>query len=186
VKGAPFEVRVWKAVCARRVYMLFSVAIYAVGIVAGSLIRIVPEIPINVTRLGTLEVFMNNVKVGIYLFLLGNVTFGIGNTGLLAFNGLVLGVSIRNVWHQYGLKPLVSGVLPHAPVEIAATLICNTLGYETVRVLRRIGRTSGMDGEPLIRLSEIVFLWVVAIVLFGIGAVIEGKISAALVSEGVG
>jgi uncharacterized membrane protein SpoIIM required for sporulation len=73
-------------------------------------------------------IMRNNISVTFLAFALG-MTFGLGTTYLMAFNGLLLG-TVSALCHIHGLDtPFWSFVLPHGVIELTAIFIAGGGGY---------------------------------------------------------
>ena len=84
-------------------------------------------------RLSAWTVLSNNLRVGGLIILLGLISLGVGSLILIAYNQVIFGAAVSGVYMQSGWDPIVTGVLPHALPELAATAICGVLGFESWR-----------------------------------------------------
>ena len=91
-----------------------------------------PRVAAN-NRLSMWTVLSNNLRVGCLIILLGLISLGVGSLILIAYNQVIFGAAVGGVYMQSGCDPIVTGVLPHALPELAATAICGVLGFESWR-----------------------------------------------------
>lgn len=114
--------------------------------------------------------FTNNVRVSLLVFVVG-ITFGIGTTYLLFYNGLLLG-ALGAVFVEAGATlPFITGIVPHGVLEIPACLIGGAAGYvlaEALIVARpwpRLQELTRQGREALLLVSGCVPLLALAAVL---------------------
>ena len=135
-----------------------------------------PRVAAN-NRLSAWTVLSNNLRVGGLIILLGLISLGIGSLLLIAYNQLIFGGRVIGGDMQRGWDPIVTGVLPHALPELAATTICGVLGFESWRALRIIKRRIVSGGIIPFGAKGIIALGGCALGLYLLGAVIESTIS---------
>lgn len=73
------------------------------------------------------EIFMNNVIVGIILFL-GGVTLAFVTFAIVFVNGWMIGAFYHLSYEEVGLKEFLVAVLPHGIFELPAFVISGALG----------------------------------------------------------
>jgi uncharacterized membrane protein SpoIIM required for sporulation len=78
------------------------------------------------------SLFKHNFIQGVKLVFLGNLTFGITNSLILAINAFIIGLSACSIYLTYGFTPLLTGIFPHAFLEIAGLILMNALGYFSI------------------------------------------------------
>jgi uncharacterized membrane protein SpoIIM required for sporulation len=82
---------------------------------------------LGIQPLASSMIMTNNITVTFLAFALG-MTFGVGTTYLMAFNGLLLG-TIAGLCHTHGLDvPFWSFLLPHGVIELTAIYIAGAGG----------------------------------------------------------
>jgi len=130
-------------------------------------------------RLSLWTILGNNLHVGGLIIILGLVSFGAGGLILIAYNQLIFGATAIAVYSESGWEPIITGVLPHAFFELAATVACGVLGFEGWRALRIIKKRV-ISGERIpFGTAGILALVGIAAGLYLLGAVIESTISYA-------
>ena len=128
-------------------------------------------------RLSMWTVLSNNLRVGGLIILLGLISLGVGSLILIAYNQVIFGAAVSGVYMQSGWEPIVTGVLPHALPELAATAICGVLGFESWRALRIIKRRIVSGDKIPFGAKGIIVLGCCALGLYLLGAIIESTIS---------
>ena len=122
---------------------------------------------------------LNNVKVGGMVIVAGLLTLGVGALFLVGFNMMILGASTAGVYATSGIGPILSGVLPHAPCEIVAMVMCALVGFEGWRVIA-IFKERLVSGECVkFNVKSTAFLVLGAIVMYVLAALLESGISHA-------
>lgn len=82
---------------------------------------------LGISPLASSRIMTNNISVSFLAFALG-ITFGLGTTYLMAFNGLMVG-TIAALCHTHGLDiPFWSFVAPHGVIELSAIFIAGGSG----------------------------------------------------------
>ncbi len=160
-------------------FFLFSLAVYITGFGLGIGIAYNKKATIHPQKMAFVPTSIHNLEVVLVLVIGGILTFGIFNTLFLGYNALMLGMTVKSVWDKYGAAPLVHGVLPHGLIEIAGTLILNTLGYESYRVLKALKTDATMDRKTVVHIREVLLLFSLGVVFIVGAAVIESTISQA-------
>lgn len=156
-----------------RSYFLTSFAIFTLSLGAGIITSLNREMPITPLSFSTEQILINNLLAGGRMVLMGLISFGLINTILLALNGYLFGYTFAGVYNKYGFAPLVSGVFPHAPFEIAAILLSCTLGYEALRWLKIIRANPDIKKGDL--LKSFLLVLALTLVLYTIAAFIEAN-----------
>lgn len=121
--------------------------------------------------------FTNNTRVCLITCALG-ITFGIGTTLLLWYNGILLG-ALGAVFVEAGeLQSYATGILPHGVLEIPAILISGGAGFILAEAMIR--------AKPWPRLQEIGYagkdaLWLLAgcFPLMAVAAILEAGVARA-------
>ncbi|MDP3066750.1 MAG: stage II sporulation protein M [Methanobacteriaceae archaeon] len=139
-------------------------------------------------KLTTLSIFMNNFKVAIILYG-GGVVFGVVTAFFLIFNGLFIGYAAA----QFHLGDFLIYTIPHGVFEIVGIIIAGAAGFrlangvlDLVKGLRHIQMDISLKNQ-LVYLWEVnldefkdsLLLFVIALFLIFIGAVVEANITVA-------
>ncbi len=85
------------------------------------------------------QLMTNNIKVSIFTLALG-MTFGLGTTLILFYNGVTLGAVMVDYMHAGETKFLFGWLLPHGAVEIPSILIAGQAGLLLAGALIGWGR----------------------------------------------
>lgn len=122
-----------------------AVLVYAGGMVTGMLdpgTRAGFRLPQNVPTEGVLHYVTHNAPVTLMLAA-GLLTGGVLTLLLLISNGAVLGTLFADAAHGDSLWDALFAVIPHAPFELAATMLAGAVGFAPVSVVCRLalGRT---------------------------------------------
>ena len=158
-------------------YFSICIVVYFFSMILGMVIARNTEVTINPTRMYFGDTLLHNGLVGLSMVIFGIITFGMFNTVFLAFNGFYLGSTLMGVYHSYGMTPLLSGVLPHAVIEIIAILISCTLGYESLRFVKIVKRNSREEKKEILHISDSLILVAVTFALYVAAALIEANFS---------
>lgn len=161
-------------------YFLLSAFVYFVCIGLGIFISHKTKLTIHPTDMKLLPTLLHNWLIGAVLIIIGIVSFGLGNTLFIGYNGLMLGITLMGAYNSSGITPIISGVIPHAVTEILATLICCTLGYESLRYTKIIKRNAKLKLQEQLHIKDSLILASSAFLLFTISAFIETFISHAI------
>lgn len=119
--------------------------------------------------------FTHNIQVSFLVFAMG-LTFGVGTSALLFYNGVPLG-ALAYQYHAYGQGLFFwAWVLPHGIPEISAIVIAGAAGLVLARGLVRPGRRSRRDAL-VHEARRSVRLVVGAMPILVVAGLIEGSIS---------
>lgn len=128
-------------------------------------------------------IMRNNISVTFLAFALG-VTFGLGTTYLLAFNGLLVG-ALAGLCHLHGLDgPFWSFVLPHGVIELTAIFIAGGSGLLLASALLAPGDLPRKDALVQ-RGRKAVRLILGCVPLLVVAGIIEGFISPSHIPGGL-
>jgi uncharacterized membrane protein SpoIIM required for sporulation len=126
---------------------------------------------------GSMQYFTNNTRVTLIAFALG-ITWGIGTTLALWFNGLMTGALAAIFVEAGDVIGFATGILPHGVLEIPAVLIGGGAGFVLAQALIR--------ARPWPRLQELAHagrraLWLVSgcIPLLAAAAALEAGVARA-------
>lgn len=167
---------------------LFSLFVFMVAFFSAWLFAKKIKIGLNGDNYSFLHLFAHNIYISAKLLILGLLTLGIGNTVYLFYNGFFLGLTVFSVYYQFGITPILTGIVPHVIFEITGFLIFCMLGYESFFVVRDL-RSSVLKENQSVNKLEIfkfvqfkksIFLLCLAILLLAIAAFIEANFSYSL------
>ncbi|MFH0900582.1 MAG: stage II sporulation protein M [Pseudomonadota bacterium] len=119
--------------------------------------------------------FTNNARVAFNAYALG-ATFGVGTVLLLLFNGVILGGTIAVVGLVGSPRVLLSFVLPHGGIELAAIVIAAAGGLAIADGLLRPGWRRRMDSLR-VAARESLPLVLGSAALLAVAGLVEGWIS---------
>ncbi|MBI5681136.1 MAG: stage II sporulation protein M [Methanobacterium sp.] len=140
-------------------------------------------------KLTTLSIFMNNLKIAFYIYG-GGITAGLLTVYFLVFNGIFIGYAAS----KFALGDFLIYTVPHGIFEVVGIIIAGAAGFRLasmiinlIRDLLRMKRYMPM-GDQISQVLDVnypefresVILFVIAIVLILIGAVIEANFTLAL------
>jgi uncharacterized membrane protein SpoIIM required for sporulation len=138
---------------------------------------------LGVRPLASSVIMTNNISVSFLAFALG-MTFGVGTTYILAFNGLLLG-TLAGLCHIHGLDlAFWSFVLPHGVVELTAIFIAGGGGYVLASALIVPGDLPRKDALVQ-RGRRAIPLILGCVPLLIVAGVVEGFLSPAQLPNGV-
>ncbi|HEV3213148.1 MAG TPA: stage II sporulation protein M [Acidimicrobiales bacterium] len=89
-------------------------------------------------------IFVHNIVVAFLVIALGFL-WGVPSAGLLAYNGLVLGVLGALEWRGGGFSQFVRLVVPHGLLELSCFALAGAAGFSLARAVIDPGRTSRAD-----------------------------------------
>ncbi|MED0659773.1 stage II sporulation protein M [Bacillus smithii] len=112
------------------------------------------------------DIFLNNIKTCIFIIVSGLLTGGILSSLVLLINGYIIGLVIYGVMLNYGLVPLLTGLMPHFFIELTAIVFCATIGFmSSIYFFMYIGKLNRLpfsrfvkDGFILILVSVLLLL----------------------------
>lgn len=171
-----FKVRKW---------MMLSFILYFISFILAVPFHNMINIGLNGNNFSFTSLFLHNMYVSLKLFLFGMLTLGIGNSLYLFYNGFFLGLTFFSILTHLGLKPILTGLLPHALFEIPGFIIFSSLGYSSWFLISKIKKNALEDEnknfqpEALIKanLKSFILSFIVATFLLLIAAVIESNFS---------
>ena len=123
----------------------------------------------------------NNALVAVLLVASG-LTLGLGTTGILLFNGFIVGYVVVSVARSEGVIVPVVGILPHGVVEVPALLLASAVAFRfSHQVLAAaLGRRESVMTRTERR--EAVLVAVLALALIPVAAVIEATVTPTLLA----
>lgn len=152
----------------RKKSFIISALIYFVFMIIGMLLAKHANYVIHYKQIPWFEIFLHNMYIAIVLVFIGWLTFGVSNSVSLAINSLLFGTVLTGVFNRYGFSAVEKVILPHAGIEIFATIIFSTLGYEVYYFI------ASLKGKKTYHIKNIVWLFLLGIILMLISAIIEG------------
>ncbi|WPX08719.1 stage II sporulation protein M [Anaerocellum danielii] len=157
---------------------LISLMFYILALSIGIFIGYNKDIKINLTKLPFFKIFENNILTCLKTLLFGIISFGIGTTFYVIYNGITLGYILASVYNSYGWLPILRYILPHAIFEITGFLLFSSLGYYPLKVIYVISKNSmNQERHSYMYLRGILFLIFLATVLVACAAIIESLVS---------
>ena len=122
---------------------IFPITIFIISIILGIVWQTKSYIPtLKPINYSFFQIFQNNLKQNSIIFLAGFVTFGVGSSLILMFNGFVIGSTIYITYYKHGIIPILTGILPHASFELLATFIIMVLSYGSLRFIKKIFKSN--------------------------------------------
>ena len=179
--GAKYLRRAWTR--GMTLALVASVGVYLLGMALGSvgaLSTSAGKITPDPARTPMLSIFGHNVEVLAWLAA-GLITAGVSTMAIMAMNGMLLGwVVAKEITQGQGFL-LVSGILPHLPLELGSYFLCAAvtvpLGLRLAAGVFR--RRTGAPGNPAINWKEWVSFQIVCVALLLVAAAVEAYISHA-------
>ncbi|MFT2751802.1 stage II sporulation protein M [Clavibacter sp. Sh2088] len=120
----------------------------------------------------------NNLGVAAVMLLVGTATASLGAAAVLLVNGLLIGQLTALLWDGGRLDALATGLLPHAPLELAG--LCAVAAASALPAQAVLGRIlpSRSAGPPRpLPVRPFALLLALAVVLILAAAWVEGHIS---------
>ncbi|WP_051870789.1 stage II sporulation protein M [Geobacillus vulcani] len=143
--------------------LIFSVSVL-IGIVAGFLGDYSTFRPKEAEML---DIFVNNTKICIFIIVSGLLTGGVLSSIVLIINGYIIGIVIYGAIADYGFLPILTGLMPHFFIELAAIVSCATVGFmSSISFLMCIGKWSKLPLPRLIKDGTILILIAILLLLF--------------------
>ena len=113
----------------------FFLMIYLLGVFIGML-RGKPIEHININQDKNVhEIFFHNLFIGISMITLGSMTGGIYSIIIICMNGYILGKLIRYLFKNNLVYLIISGILPHAIIEVACLCVMASLSAISFNLL---------------------------------------------------
>jgi uncharacterized membrane protein SpoIIM required for sporulation len=156
-------------------YMM-GIAVGYVGALSTSAGKITPD----PARTSMLSIFSHNAGILVWLAA-GLVTAGVSTMAVMVMNGMILGwVVAKEIAQGQGFL-LVTGILPHLPLELGSYFLCAAVAIPSglslvAKVSRRDARTIG---KPSILWKDWIFFHMICFVLLIAAAAVEAYISHA-------
>jgi len=133
------------------------------------------EIPSLMRPLVASSIISNNIQVTFLAFALG-ITFGLGTTAVLVFNGVHLGAVAGWMTHNGQLDALVGWILPHGSTELLAITLAGAAGYLLADALWAPGLRPRLDALQRAAQKALVIELGCMFMLF-VAGLIEGNVS---------
>jgi len=167
-----------------RTLIMITIVIFCISVVIGGIFETVVPTSLNGSHDGTdvpgpLFFFVNNSRLAVAL-LVGSLSFGIVTILILFQNGALLGASLVAMHRSVGPVTAAVIVTPHGVIEFLAFCLAAAAGlkapYEIVLYLFEAEKTILQRSEVI----DIIKLFVVSVVLLGIAAVVESRVTPTL------
>lgn len=130
---------------------------------------------IHPTHLDLWALWQHNVGLGALIVVAGLLTFGLAGVGLSCVTFFNLGATTSGVVATYGWGPVLTGVLPHALVELTAITVMVLLGFESLRLFVGLQAGERIPGRRTALRFALTFA--IGVLLFTVSAFIETGIS---------
>lgn len=127
----------------------------------------------------TVDVFANNIKVGISMMCIGAVSGGVYGLGVLMMNGYIVGELVQFLRASGQGELIVRGIMPHIGLELAGLIYFAVIGFIPVVLLYHWIRNKQQDGTVIVLVKKTVWLFAVGSTLLFAAAVLECNISSA-------
>jgi len=155
---------------------LFMVILYILSLLIGIIIFKDSSYSINPQSVSFLYVFKNNIILALVLIIVGNLSFGIGSSFIVIFNGVFLGNVLISVFNKYGVNPLITGILPHVFPEMIALLMAGSISLETQKFIYNIRHVE----IRYIKLRYSLYFFILLTCLLILAALIESRLNIKL------
>ncbi|WP_290716381.1 MULTISPECIES: stage II sporulation protein M [Exiguobacterium] len=128
----------------------------------------------NPKELQTLQVFKNNIFVLFSMLVVGTLTGSVYSLFVVFFNGMIVGETLFTVYNSVGIKPIISGFLPHAVFETLSILLVSAITCYPLLVLVRQKKNPIRFGKSFLEVTTIL---ITAFLLCSLASIIEGNFS---------
>lgn len=166
----------------RKLYKYYTLLIFMFVLifVLGIIVGMISECKINTLGFNQnkeiLDIWINNLTVGISMFFIGSITGGIYSTIVIFLNGYLIGNLINFLINNKIVGTVISGLLPHALIEILGLACFATASIiPTFELLNWIRLNKEMQIRK--KIKNLLCLLVVGGVILFIAAYIECEVS---------
>ncbi|MGG3383929.1 stage II sporulation protein M [Heyndrickxia faecalis] len=113
------------------------------------------------------------------IMVLGWISLGVISIIYLGYNGVFLGAFSFAIIRNHGLKPVLTGIIPHGIIEVIAFLLFATIGFESLRCINilKLNSKSEQELRYKVEIIKLVSIFLFATILLVIAAWIEADIS---------
>lgn len=125
---------------------------------------------------GSFDIFINNLKVCLFLACGGALTAGVLSFFIIIFNGYIIGIVLHGV-HTFGIEPILLGLLPHFFFELFAIFMCATIGVMPGLYILKILKKKKKDLYWLY-IKDSTMLFIMSLIFLFISSLIEGYVSS--------
>lgn len=115
-------------------------------VLSASFQEVITELDVKTPALLSWQIFFNNMKVCLILFV-GGITFGVATLFVLASNGYVIGGITEVMLRGYDVSLFAASIVPHGIFEISALLMSSALGLQMAHALFSDALGRGNAGE---------------------------------------
>ncbi|PCK20786.1 hypothetical protein CEY02_11735 [Bacillus pumilus] len=98
-----------------------------------------------------LNIFLNNLQVGMAILGIGAFTGGIMSAGILFYNGYIIGKLVQFLIVNHDAQQLFTGLLPHAFVEVLGLILFSIVSSFPFIYLYRFIKGDAVDLRKLTR-----------------------------------
>lgn len=127
----------------------------------------------------TIDIFANNIKVGISMMCIGAVSGGVYGLGVLMMNGYIVGELVQFLRASGQEELIARGIMPHIGVELAGLTCFALIGFIPIVLLYHWVRNKQQDCTAAVLIKKTVWLLAVGSTLLLAAAVLECNISSA-------
>ena len=127
----------------------------------------------------TVDIFANNIKVGISMMCIGAVSGGVYGLGVFMMNGYIVGELIQFLRASGQEALIVRGIMPHIGLELAGLIYFALIGFIPIVLLYHWVRNKQQDCTVAVMVKKAVWLLAVGSTLLFLAAVLECNISSA-------
>ncbi|WP_374020628.1 stage II sporulation protein M [Paenibacillus thiaminolyticus] len=165
-----------------KILFAISAAFYAAGILAGILSGSVMDIPsFAPMESGMWDIFKNNVVVGLIIISSGLITGGVLSSIIILCNGYIIGYTMIGVTSNYGLRPIMEGLVPHFFPESMALMLCAAMGFSFGKyLLLYMKGVEQRQGELRTVARDCLVISALFILLLLLASFIEAHVSAVM------
>lgn len=149
---------------------------YLLLVLVGIIIFCHHQYDIHPKNVSFFTIFLQNIRLALCLIVFGNLSFGLLSFLLIIFNSIFLGNVLICVFNRYGINPIITGILPHAFLEILALLMAASIGLETQKFIYNIRYID----KKCIRIRYSLYFLIMLVFLLIFAALIESHLKIVL------
>lgn len=162
-----------------KVYVVVCVLFFCAGLATGMFGTCTVDGLKLCDEMKTVDIFVNNIKVGISMMCIGAVSGGMYGLGVLLMNGYIVGELVQFLRASGQEELIVRGIMPHIGLELAGLIYFALIGFIPIVLIYHWVRNKQQDGTVAVIVKKAVRLLVVGIALLFVAAVLECNISSA-------
>lgn len=127
----------------------------------------------------TIDIFANNIKVGISMMCIGAVSGGMYSLGVFIMNGYIVGELVQFLRTSGQEELIVRGIMPHIGMELAGLTCFAVIGLIPIVLLYHWVRNKQQDCRVAFLIKKTLWLLGVGSTLLFAAAFLECNISSA-------